>query len=254
MRAGRLLRSFRGGSIIFDNFVVAYFTDRARRVRFVNAVLGFSRHEELKAVFPSEEMPAMLAKATGLTIRFPDMTYAPGNISFAEVSVLAALANALHARRIFEFGTFNGNTAYHLAVNTDPECQVYTLDIPPGVTPSLHEDAGDAAFRPETAVHHRWDGTDVAPRVHQLLCDSARLDPTPYAGTMDLVFVDGSHSKEYIENDTRLALRMVRPGGVIVWHDYLVWNDVTTFLQEFCLTRKLSHVAGTSLALYQVPE
>jgi hypothetical protein len=64
------------------------------------------------------------------------------------------------------------------------------------------------------------------------------------------VFIDGAHSAEYLENDTALALRMVRPGGIIVWHDYMVWNDVTTFLNAFSLRHTLQHLAGTSLVVH----
>jgi hypothetical protein len=36
----------------------------------------------------------------------------------------------------------------------------------------------------------------------------------------DLVFVDGSHRLEDVIADSRLALELLAPGGIIVWHDY----------------------------------
>jgi len=36
---------------------------------------------------------------------------------------------------------------------------------------------------------------------------------------MDLVFVDGYHSYEYVKNDTEKGWEMLRPGGIIAWHD-----------------------------------
>jgi hypothetical protein len=36
---------------------------------------------------------------------------------------------------------------------------------------------------------------------------------------MDLIFVDGAHSYEYVKNDTVKGLEMLRPGGIIAWHD-----------------------------------
>jgi hypothetical protein len=251
--AGKLKRSLQGGVAILDNFVLAFFTDRARRVRFMNSVVGFARHERMKHKFPTEELPAMLAGSPGITLQFADLTHEPGNISLAELSVLAALVRVRNARRVFEFGTFNGNTAYHFALNTELDAQIITVDIPPGATPALRSDVGDVAFRPDGTRHYRWYGSPVAAKIHPLLVDSACLDVEPYRQSIDLVFVDGAHSMAYIRNDTALALQMLRPGGIIVWHDYLVWNDVTSFLQEFCTEHKLTHVASTSLVIFQAP-
>lgn len=36
---------------------------------------------------------------------------------------------------------------------------------------------------------------------------------------MDFVFVDGFHCYEYVKNDTEKGLEMLRPGGIIAWHD-----------------------------------
>lgn len=39
-------------------------------------------------------------------------------------------------------------------------------------------------------------------------------------GWYDLVFVDGAHDAESVERDTRIALKAVKPGGAIAWHDW----------------------------------
>lgn len=41
------------------------------------------------------------------------------------------------------------------------------------------------------------------------------------SASFDLVFIDGTHTAEAVERDTKLALRCVRPGGFVAWHD---WN------------------------------
>lgn len=40
------------------------------------------------------------------------------------------------------------------------------------------------------------------------------------AAAYDLVFVDGAHDAESVERDTRIALKAVKPGGAIAWHDW----------------------------------
>jgi len=37
---------------------------------------------------------------------------------------------------------------------------------------------------------------------------------------MDIVFVDGGHTWEVLSNDSLNAIRMVRPGGFVIWDDY----------------------------------
>ena len=42
---------------------------------------------------------------------------------------------------------------------------------------------------------------------------------------MDFIFVDGSHSYDYVLNDSRKALSLLRGGkGIILWHDYPGWT------------------------------
>jgi len=247
----KMARLGRGAWTIVDSFVLAYFTDRPRRVKFVNSVLGFAVHERLKDRFPTVPMPALLRGSPPINLQIDGSTYIEGNVPLPELSTLCALARKLSARRIFEFGTLNGNTSYHLALNTPDDCEIFTVDIPIGEVPKLAQDVGDAPFRRREAAAYRWQGAEVARKIHPILSDSARLDPGPYKSSMDMVFVDGSHSAAYIANDTALAMQVVREGGIIVWHDYLVWNDVTTFLQKFSADHRLSHVAGTSLVIYQ---
>ena len=67
----------------------------------------------------------------------------------------------------------------------------------------------------------RFQGTEAAGRITQLLGDSATFDFTDYQNRMDMVFLDGSHAYRYVLNDTHAARRLLREGrGIIVWHDY----------------------------------
>jgi hypothetical protein len=48
-----------------------------------------------------------------------------------------------------------------------------------------------------------------------------------------VVFIDGSHSYDYVINDSRRALELLRDGrGLIIWHDYGVWPGVTRALND----------------------
>lgn len=69
---------------------------------------------------------------------------------------------------------------------------------------------------------------------------------------MDFVFIDGSHSYEYVLNDSKQAIKMLRNGkGVILWHDYDEYAGVTRSLNKLYLEnnkfKNLKRIKGTSL-------
>ena len=67
----------------------------------------------------------------------------------------------------------------------------------------------------------RYRAAGVAHRVHQLLCDSRDFDTKAFAADFfDTVLIDGGHTPDIVVNDTDKALRVLRPGGLCVWHDF----------------------------------
>ena len=98
-------------------------------------------------------------------------------------------------------------------------------------------------------------GTAVEPKVQQLFGDSKAFDETPYVSACDLIFVDGSHAYSYVLSDSRKALRMVKPGGVILWHDYVGPEEEGVFrgLNELARELPLVHVEVTTFIAYRKP-
>jgi predicted O-methyltransferase YrrM len=184
-----------------------------------------------------------------------------GGTSNTEAWVLGALARG--ARSIFEFGTATGRTAYLLARNAPPGARVYTLTLHPAQVDSYRVVAGDNAKATSIARREsRFDsflytGTDVEDRIEQLFGDSKALDTARFAGACDLIFVDGSHARSYVENDTRKALEMVAPGGIVLWHDYKgahgAGRDVYRVLNGLRRELGLVRLHGTSLVAYRKP-
>ena len=92
----------------------------------------------------------------------------------------------------------------------------------------------------------------------ELYGDSASFDFSPYEGSIDLVFVDGSHAFNYVKSDAEVALRLIRKsGGLILFHDYdAAWDGVTRALNELAVSHSamtgLRHLTGTSLAYLTV--
>ncbi len=178
---------------------------------------------------------------------------------------LCLLCRALRPRVVFEIGTFNGYSAFHFALNTPPDSVIYTLDLPPGgVELKLGATVVDLQHVREgvAAKSYAFTGTGVESKVHTLKGDSAIFDFSPWHRKVDLFFIDGAHSYEYVRSDTERALQCVRPGGAIAWHDFgrTGVNGVRRYLRELARTGlEINVLPGGSLAYvvgvhtYQLP-
>ena len=180
----------------------------------------------------------------------------PGGTSDTEAWVLATLAK--DALRIFEFGTGTGKTAYLCARNQPADGVVTTITLPPDRAGAYQASGGDDpaaegfARRESFFSRFLYSGTPVETRIVQLFGDSKQLDERPYAGSYDLVFVDGSHAYSYVRADTAKALSMVRPGGLVLWHDYSPeCPGVFRALNELAARRALMHIQGTTLVAHR---
>ncbi len=186
--------------------------------------------------------------------------HVPGGTSDAEAWVLAVLARG--ARLLFEFGTCTGKTAYLWARNSPPDARVVTLTLRPDDRAAYRTAAGDDgsdeahALEESAFTEFLYSGTPAAAKIEQLYGDSKAFDPAPYAGRCDVVFVDGSHAYSYVMSDAEKALRLVRPGGVVLWHDYGAPREVPGVwraLNELSARLPLVHLRGTSFVAYRHP-
>lgn len=152
---------------------------------------------------------------------------------------VVAVAKHLRAKQIFEFGTWLGKTTYHLAGATD-ETHVVTLDLPP-------DQAASGAHQ-----GHFFKTSDRSSRITALELDARDFDASGYEGAMDFVFIDGDHSYEGVKSDTENALRMLKPGGTVIWDDCDGKNpDVLRYLRDFSRERAVFLIRNTCLAAYR---
>lgn len=72
-------------------------------------------------------------------------------------------------------------------------------------------------------------------RVSQIYCNSKDWNISNYpAGFFDSALIDGGHAEETVTNDTRKACQLVRPGGLVLWHDYCLDPDVLRQKMSLC--------------------
>jgi hypothetical protein len=239
----------------------AYVRDRARRknrgvlTRWPIPQISVS---ELDPIFaPGPLGPRVDSEA--VLIAGTDLLKVVGSTSDVEAWILAVLSK--RAKLMFEFGTASGRTAYLWARNSPPDARVVTLTLREEDLLEYTREPGDAAFDVENArtesrfTTFYYSGTPVESKVTQLYGDSKAFDESPWAGQCDLVFVDGSHALSYVQSDSRKALRLVKPGGVVLWHDYRGPRLPGVFagLNELARELPLRLVAGTSLVVYRKP-
>lgn len=179
-----------------------------------------------------------------------------GDVVLNELIFIVQLVLFRKPGKIFEIGTFNGRTTLNIAANSPNNAIVYTLDLPrDGMTATKYSiDQFDEEFIDKEISGSDYIGTEWEPKIRQLYGDSATFDFKPYYNEMDLVFIDGAHSHEYVLSDSLNAIKMLHDGkGVILWHDYGgAWTGVTNAINELQTTNQLFsglfRIEGTALA------
>lgn len=133
-----------------------------------------------------------------------------------DVESLAAAVLHCRPKRVFEIGTYRGASS-EMILQLLPEAEVISIAF-------VNDQAGRQFNNDELGVDEV--GALVSPgnrgRFTQLIGDSHKIDPAAFVaqhGRMDLVFIDGDHSREGVRQDTDLARAILAPGGAIAWHD-----------------------------------
>jgi hypothetical protein len=186
------------------------------------------------------------------------LPYRPGEggVSMLETSLIITAARLVDARRVFEFGTFLGNTTLNLALNTPDNAEILTLDLDddPASEPPLPADARLARMHREHRKSLAFRGSPVAHKITTLTGNSREFDFFPWRGSIDLVFVDGGHDFATIDADTQNALEMYAAAkpSCILWHDYrnAEYSAVTYYLDDLSNRLELFHVGDTMLCVW----
>ena len=178
-----------------------------------------------------------------------------GNMTGEEIIAIGLLVRWKRPKRVFEFGTFNGNTTFQIALNADSDCRIETLNLPLG-----HGETVLVSSEQDKMVHPKsmglelvFSGEPEAERIHQWYGDSATFDFSPFYGQFEFVLVDAGHEYEYVKFDTRNALKLLtKNGGLIVWHDFPNAPGVVAWLEELSRKIRIVHINNTRLAFSEI--
>lgn len=170
----------------------------------------------------------------------------------------------LRPLRVFEFGTNWGISTANIALNTPEDARIWTMDV---CQEMFSPDALAADRELQmilTREHTGWfyrQSAALHKKVEQVFADSRTFDMATMRepeGGFDLVLVDACHKYDFVLKDTENALKKLRPGGWILWHDYYPdvssWVDVFRYLSDFARTHQgVMHAKGTHFAFWRKP-
>jgi hypothetical protein len=171
----------------------------------------------------------------------PDKPLTHWKMEIDDAPIFRYFYRHMRPRRHLEFGTWQGEGVLYCLEECD--ATVWTINLLHGeVRPdgtwaygtSFSDPAAVPAWSNKVVYAQTWYQTDalgfigwrylqrgLGRRVCQVYCDSQEWDSSNYPdGFFDTALIDGSHSEEVVASDTRNACRLVRPGGLIFWHDY----------------------------------
>ncbi len=162
-----------------------------------------------------------------------------------ELETLVAMVASVMPSRVVETGVNTGRTAAVLLKNVPSIKHYLGIDVLPGYVPSCKVQRNEVPSDP--GIYAKADK-----RFDLLLSLRGTFDLMPSdIGGCDVFFIDGDHSVSGVQHDTMLAMKCVRPRGMIIWHDY---HDLGTVGVREVLDalvqvgRKIVHVDGTWFA------
>jgi predicted O-methyltransferase YrrM len=154
----------------------------------------------------------------------------------SEFLEFAYIVQGRKPKAFLEIGTRNGGMFFVLCRLSDPQAIVISLDLPGGKF-----GGGYTAFQ----IPVMWRMKKTGQQLHLLRTDSHRAETKTRTqralngSQLDLLFIDGDHTYEGVRKDFEMYSPLVRPGGLIAFHDIVeiaepdfgvpkFWNEVKT--------------------------
>ncbi len=150
------------------------------------------------------------------SFRFAGFGIAPIQVRSEISELLRQLAMSEAPRRILEIGTSMGGTLFLLATSAADDARLLSVDLPQGRFGGGYNPRKDRLYR-----GFARSGQQIELLLGDSHENSTRERVRQWLGgePLDLLFIDGDHTRDGVLSDLRLYSPLVRQGGSVVLHD-----------------------------------
>lgn len=167
-----------------------------------------------------------------------------------EIEVLLSLIDSVNAETVIEFGVNNGRTPLAVLRNIPSVKKYVGIDVESTYVPLMRVQRNEVPTIPGELVLDD-------PRFELIVRPNGSFDLTQDdLPSADVAFIDADHSRLGVLNDYELARKVVRSGGLIIFHDdnCLPVVEVTQTLNELCdQGHEIIHIENTWLSYEYQP-
>lgn len=174
-----------------------------------------------------------------------------------ELAQFSQTVRKLRPRRLVEIGTAQGGVFWLLCQLSQSDATLVSVDLPAKerFSGGLRVDINLSAMKRNGQAVHAVTGSSHDP----VVLDKVK---SIFDGTLiDVLFIDGDHSYDGVRQDYEMYRALVRPGGIIAFHDIihtkfedchvdLFWNELArnpTLRTSEIIGRIPAHFGGIGL-------
>ena len=250
--------------LIATNIITIYLLNRKEiKKYFAKSFIKSVNLEKVNKIFESEKISEnlygpkkdVIVKSFCIPSGDKDIV---GKTSDYEAWILSSLSKI--SKNIFEFGTCSGKTTTLMALNSPIDSKIITLTLDSNQAKNLNLDKQDNKVSIRNIINESnynkfiFSGKEYEKKISVMFMDSRKLNVDEYLNKFDLIFIDGGHTYSIIENDSIKAFKMIKTGGIILWHDYVPGKtsakDVVKHLNKISKDKKIFHIENTSLCYF----
>ena len=250
--------------LVTTNIITIYLLNRKEiKKYFAKSFIKSTNLEKVNKIFESEKISEnlygpkkdVIVKSFCVPSGDKDIV---GKTSDYEAWILSSLSKI--SKNIFEFGTCSGKTTTLMALNSPNDSKIITLTLDLNQAKNLSLDSQDNKVSIRNIINESnynkfiFSGKEYEKKISVMFMDSRKLNTDEYLNKFDLIFIDGGHTYSIIENDSIKAFKMIKTGGIILWHDYVPGKtsdkDVVKYLNKISKDKKIFHIENTSLCYF----
>lgn len=255
-------------TLILLNLIIFYFYKRKKikkfflNVFFKSIIKSVELYDVHKIFLPNKNVLKFKFPTEEVVIKsfITDKSFnIAGQTTDYEAWILSCFAK--FSKNIFEFGTCSGKTTTLFALNSSQDSKIYTITLRPDEINNISFNTSDTKVAIRNAINESiynqfiFNNMSIENKINLIFEDSTKFDESKLTNSLDLIFIDGGHNYSCVKNDSEKAFKMIKNGGYIFWHDYVVikksCKDVVKYIHEISEYKKIFHIKNTSLCYYK---